>query len=90
VPASAVLDTGARQVVYVRESATRFVGREVRLGERAGDLVEIVAGLAEGDQVVTAANFLIDSQAQLTAGQSLQWSGASEVKREIKKKGAAQ
>ena len=94
MPASAVLDTGVRQVVYVRESATRFVGREVRLGQRAGDLVEVVAGLQEGDQVVTAANFLIDSQAQLATGQSLQWSGASEVKREvkreIKKKGDAQ
>jgi len=90
VPASAVLDTGARQVVYVRESATRFVGREVRLGQKAGDLVEVVAGLKEGDQVVAAANFLIDSQAQLAAGQSLKWSGASEVKREVKKKGGAQ
>jgi len=88
VPASAVLDTGVRQVVYVRESATRFAGREVRLGQRAGDLVEVVAGLQEGDQVVTAANFLIDSQAQLSTGKSLQWSGASEVKREVRKGGA--
>ena len=90
IPQSAVLDTGVRQVVYVRQGPNRFAGREVRLGQKAGDLVEVVAGLAEGDQVVTAANFLIDSQAQLAAGQSLQWSGASEVKREVKKAGKPQ
>ena len=37
-------------------------------------------GLAEGEQVVTSANFLIDSQSQLATGQSIQWGGASEVK----------
>ncbi|HZF10508.1 MAG TPA: efflux RND transporter periplasmic adaptor subunit [Thermoanaerobaculia bacterium] len=81
IPRSAVLDTGVRQVVYVRLDPTRFVGREVRLGAQAGDRVEVVSGLKEGEQVVTAANFLLDSQAQLATGQSIQWSGASEVKK---------
>ena len=84
IPKSAVLDTGVRQVVYVRLDATRFAGREVRLGHAAGELVEVLSGLSEGDEVVVAANFLIDSQSQLATGQSIQWGGASEVKREVK------
>jgi membrane fusion protein, copper/silver efflux system len=84
IPKSAVLDTGVRQLVYVRLDATHFAGREVRLGQPAGDLVQVVAGLKEGDDVVTSASFLIDSQSQLSAGQSIQWGGASEVKGEVK------
>jgi Cu(I)/Ag(I) efflux system membrane fusion protein len=82
IPKSAVLDTGVRQVVYVQVGPGRFAGREVRLGQDAGDLVEVVAGLAEGDVVVTSANFLIDSQSQLTTGQSIQWGGASEIQKD--------
>jgi Cu(I)/Ag(I) efflux system membrane fusion protein len=89
IPKSAVLDTGVRQVVYVEVAPGRFSGREVRLGAPAGDLVQVVAGLAAGERVVTSANFLIDSQSQLAAGQSIQWSGASEGKPpELKKDGA--
>jgi membrane fusion protein, copper/silver efflux system len=87
IPRSAVLDTGVRQVVYVRLSPTRFAGREVRVGQRSGDLVEIVQGLAAGEQVVTSANFLIDSQSRLVTGQSIQWGGASEVKPEGRRNG---
>jgi Cu(I)/Ag(I) efflux system membrane fusion protein len=80
IPQSAVLDTGVRQVVYVQVAPGRFAGREVRLGPPAGDLVQIVQGLAAGEQVVISASFLIDSQSQLATGQSIQWGGASEVK----------
>jgi Cu(I)/Ag(I) efflux system membrane fusion protein len=59
----------------------------VRLGPGAGDLVQVVAGLAEGERVVTSASFLIDSQSQLATGRSIQWSGASEGP-EVKKDGA--
>ena len=48
VPRSALLDTGTRQVVYVKTGDASFAGREVRLGERAGDLVEVVEGLDRG------------------------------------------
>jgi Cu(I)/Ag(I) efflux system membrane fusion protein len=81
IPKSAVLDTGVRQVVYVQVGPGRFASREVRLGPPAGDLVQVVQGLAAGEQVVTSANFLIDSQSQLATGQSIQWGGASEVKK---------
>ncbi|HEX3553842.1 MAG TPA: efflux RND transporter periplasmic adaptor subunit [Thermoanaerobaculia bacterium] len=81
IPKSAVIDAGVRQLVYVRLGPTRFAGREVRLGQTAGDLVQVLQGLSEGEQVVTSANFLIDSQSQLATGQSIQWGGASEVKK---------
>jgi len=80
IPKSAVLDTGVRQIVYVEGAPGRFTGREVRLGAPAGDLVQVLSGLAAGDRVVTSASFLIDSQSQLATGRSIQWSGASEVK----------
>jgi Cu(I)/Ag(I) efflux system membrane fusion protein len=80
IPKSAVLDTGARQVVYVQAAPGRFASRDVRLGFPAGELVQVVQGLAAGERVVTAASFLIDSQSQLATGQSIQWGGASEVK----------
>jgi Cu(I)/Ag(I) efflux system membrane fusion protein len=79
VPRGALLDTGTRQVVYVKTGDGSFAGREVRLGERAADLVEVVEGLAEGEEVVVEASFLIDSQSQLQTGASVQWGGASEV-----------
>jgi Cu(I)/Ag(I) efflux system membrane fusion protein len=81
IPKSAVLDTGVRQIVYVQVGPGRFAGREVRLGQTAGDQVQVLQGLAAGEQVVTSANFLIDSQSQLATGQSIQWGGASEVKK---------
>ncbi|HSS52377.1 MAG TPA: efflux RND transporter periplasmic adaptor subunit [Thermoanaerobaculia bacterium] len=87
IPKSAVIDTGVRQVVYVQVAPGRFAGREVRLGPPTGELVQVVQGLSEGEQVVTSANFLIDSQSQLATGQSIQWGGASEVKPSEVKKG---
>lgn len=91
IPKSAVLDTGVRQVVYVQVGPGRFAGREVRLGPPAGDLVQVIQGLSAGEQVVTSANFLIDSQSQLATGQSIQWGGASEVKTSgVKKTGGPQ
>ncbi len=82
VPRSAVIDTGARQVVYVETSPGTFMGREVKLGASAGDRREVLQGLKEGERVVAAANFFVDSQAQLAGGSSIQWSGALDVKTE--------
>ena len=80
VPRSAVIDTGARQVVYVETAPGTFASRDVKLGAAAGDLREVIEGLNEGEKVVAAANFFVDSQAQLAGGSSIQWSGALEVK----------
>jgi Cu(I)/Ag(I) efflux system membrane fusion protein len=80
VPKSAVIDTGARQIVYVRTGPTAFAAREVRLGATAGNRVAVLSGLAEGEEVVAAAGFLIDAQSQLATGASVQWGGATEVR----------
>lgn len=67
VAESAVLDTGSRQAVLVDKGQGRFEPREVRLGRRGDGYVEIRDGLAEGDAVVTSANFLIDAESNLKA-----------------------
>lgn len=54
---SAVLDTGTRQAVLVDKGDGRFEPREVKLGRRGGGLIEVRDGLAEGEAVVTSANF---------------------------------
>lgn len=65
VPRSAVLQHGGRPVVYVAQGERGYRAREIRLG-RVGDReAEVLAGLAEGEQVVTQAALILDSQAQL-------------------------
>lgn len=67
VPDSAVIDTGVRQLVFVVQSPGNFQPRDVRLGARTSGVVEILSGLKAGEEVVTSANFLIDSESQLRA-----------------------
>jgi Cu(I)/Ag(I) efflux system membrane fusion protein len=74
VPASAVLRTGKRAVIYVKKPNTDkpvFDGREVVLGSEADDSVVVVSGLAEGDEVVTHGAFKIDSALQILARPSM-------------------
>ncbi|MFZ3114617.1 MAG: efflux RND transporter periplasmic adaptor subunit [Syntrophales bacterium] len=65
VPAEAVMDTGVRKVVYVDQGEGYFEPREVLTGLRAEGMVEILRGLKAGDEVASAANFLIDSESKL-------------------------
>jgi Cu(I)/Ag(I) efflux system membrane fusion protein len=65
VPTAAVIDTGARQIVYVDKGEGNFEPREVAPGLRSEDMVEIIRGLRAGEKVAATANFLIDSEAQL-------------------------
>jgi Cu(I)/Ag(I) efflux system membrane fusion protein len=67
VPTSAVIDSGTRQVVLVRLAEGRFEPRAVTLGSRSDNYVEVLAGVAEGEAVVTSANFLIDAESNLKA-----------------------
>ena len=67
VPESAVMDTGARQAVFVEKGQGRLEPREVKLGNRGGGFVEVRQGLAEGEAVVVSANFLIDAESNLKA-----------------------
>ncbi|MBL8998140.1 MAG: efflux RND transporter periplasmic adaptor subunit [Gemmatimonadales bacterium] len=65
VPRSAVLATGERALVFVRDADGSLSPRDVRLGERTDDRVEIVQGLADGDVVVSSATFLVDAESSL-------------------------
>lgn len=68
VPASAVLWTGPRSILYVRvpdADTPRFEAREVTLGHRAGDQYVIEDGVEEGEEVVTHGAFRIDAEMQL-------------------------
>lgn len=67
VPDSAVVDTGTRQIVIVDKGEGRFEPREVKTGARGQGMVEIREGVSEGDQLVVAANFLIDAESNLKA-----------------------
>ncbi|MBI5318294.1 efflux RND transporter periplasmic adaptor subunit [Bradyrhizobium sp.] len=67
VPESAVLDTGTRQTVLVDKGSGRFEPREVKVGQRGDGYVEVRDGLADGEPVVVAANFLIDAESNLKA-----------------------
>jgi len=67
VPLAAVIDSGTRQTVLVQKEEGRFEPREVKLGLRGDDYVEVKEGVKEGEQVVVAANFLIDSESNLKA-----------------------
>ena len=67
VPDSAVIDSGTRTVVLVQLGEGRFEPREVKLGARGIAYVQVMEGLREGEQVVVAANFLIDAESNLKA-----------------------
>ena len=74
IPATAPLITGKRAVVYVKlpdKEQPTFEGREIILGERAGDNYVVRYGLKEGEQVVTKGNFKIDSALQIKAKPSM-------------------
>ncbi|MCW9707531.1 efflux RND transporter periplasmic adaptor subunit [Fodinibius salsisoli] len=74
VPTSAVMWTGKRSVVFVRQpdaEVPSFEPRLVTLGQRAGGYYVIKEGLEEGEQVVTHGNFKLDSAAQLADNLSM-------------------
>lgn len=65
IPASAVLNTGQRQVAWVEKEPGVYTPRDVQIGQRAGNYCEVLSGVAAGEKVVTQAGFLIDSESQL-------------------------
>lgn len=68
VPASAVVDTGKRQLVWVEKEAGMFEPRDVQVGARVEDNVQILSGVAEGEKVAATGGYLIDSESQLKGG----------------------
>jgi RND family efflux transporter MFP subunit len=67
IPASSVFHSGTRNLVFVNKGEGSFEPREIELGSRVGDDVVVLRGLKAGESLVTSANFLIDSEAQLQA-----------------------
>ena len=65
VPMEAVVVTGERNLVFVRDTAGMLGPRDVVLGARAGERVVILAGLSEGEEIVASANFLVDAESRL-------------------------
>jgi Cu(I)/Ag(I) efflux system membrane fusion protein len=74
VPASAVLFTGRRSVVYVevpKAASPTYELRQVELGPRSGPVYPVRSGLAEGERVVTQGAFVLDADLQLGGGRSM-------------------
>jgi Cu(I)/Ag(I) efflux system membrane fusion protein len=67
VPASAVIDSGTRQVVLIAKGEGRFEPRPVKVGVRGDGYVEVLEGVSKGEEVVTSATFLIDAESNLRA-----------------------
>lgn len=65
VPVSSVIDTGERQIVYVKVGKGKFSQRNVRTGIEAGDVLEIKEGLSEGEEIAEYGIFFIDSESRL-------------------------
>jgi Cu(I)/Ag(I) efflux system membrane fusion protein len=70
VPVSALIDSGNRQVVIVDRGKGRFEPRAVKVGMRGDGYLEIAEGIQVGENVVVAANFLIDAESNLKAALS--------------------
>ncbi len=67
VPKSAIMPTGTRHLAFVETGPGQFEPREVQVGKQGDDYFQVLAGLEEGEKVVTAANFLIDSESKIKA-----------------------
>ena len=65
VPVGAVLPTGLHNIVFVDKGEGRLEPRFIELGRKYGDLYEVTKGLAEGERIVTSANFLIDAESKI-------------------------
>jgi Cu(I)/Ag(I) efflux system membrane fusion protein/cobalt-zinc-cadmium efflux system membrane fusion protein len=67
IPASAVLETGTRAVAFVDHGNGSLEPRTIVIGPQLDDSVVVLSGLKAGEKVVSSANFLVDSEAQLQA-----------------------
>ncbi len=69
VPRQAVLRSGKRDIVFVRREQGKFTPREVKLGMPLdNDRIQVLEGLAPGEQVVTSGQFMLDSESKLREG----------------------
>jgi RND family efflux transporter MFP subunit len=67
IPASAALQAGAREIAFIDHGGGYLEPREIEIGPRLDDHMVVTKGLHAGDRIVSSANFLVDSEAQLQA-----------------------
>jgi Cu(I)/Ag(I) efflux system membrane fusion protein len=77
IPASALMWTGERSLVYIKTNLNEpvFEMREVSIGNRSGDSYIITDGLRNGDEIVTNGTFTVDAAAQLQGKKSMMNNG---------------
>lgn len=80
VPATALLSTGNRQVVWIKKGVNLFVPRLVTVGSHTETDVQILQGIDEGDTVVTSGGYLLDSESQLETATSTKSSEHTDIK----------
>ncbi|MCI5058629.1 MAG: efflux RND transporter periplasmic adaptor subunit [Flavobacteriales bacterium] len=82
IPASAVMWTGERSLVYIKTNPSEpvFEMQEVTLGNRNGDIFTVTSGLENGDEIVTNGTFTVDAAAQLQGKKSMMNQSAEEEK----------
>ncbi|NQT75170.1 MAG: efflux RND transporter periplasmic adaptor subunit [Candidatus Omnitrophica bacterium] len=84
IPKAAVLDTGMRKIVWINQGNDVYEGRIIKIGPESTSVIDgaeskfypVLSGLREGEMVVTKANFLIDSQSQLSGVAAAAYGGA--------------
>ena len=92
IPKEAILDTGVRRIVWIDKGNGEYEGRRVEIGPEATSSINgqeakfypVLKGLKEGDLVITKANFLVDSQSQLTGAAAVAYGGALGAEEEVK------
>jgi len=67
IPSAAAFHSGTKNLVFVSAGEGNIEPREVELGSQVGDEIVVSKGLKADEEIVTSANFLIDSEAQLQA-----------------------
>lgn len=67
VPESAIIDTGERKIVFMVVGKGRFKPIDVKLGFKAGPYYQVLSGLTLNEEVLTSAQFLMDSESRLKA-----------------------
>jgi Cu(I)/Ag(I) efflux system membrane fusion protein len=65
IPSEAVVRSGARALAFVVQGPGKFAPREIRTGVSANGQTQVITGLQAGEEVVTSAQFLIDSESKL-------------------------
>lgn len=67
IPASGALQAGTREIAFIDHGSGYLEPRQIEIGPRLDDHVVVLKGLKAGERVVSSANFLLDSEAQLQA-----------------------